>query len=134
MLMNFKNCAEDEECPIPDDVRESMLTFHTALLGHCGKCSETASRLQHKHLYGCFMKASLPGVHIEEEEQEEEVDNSVRGRLLRLLERVKKFREKRVEEEPEPQEDTKPSELVQIPHTCQYSYLQFLADTFVWIK
>lgn len=57
------------------------------------------------------MKASRPGVHIEEEEQEEEVDNSVRGRLLRLLERVKKFREKRVEEEPEPQEDTKPSEL-----------------------
>lgn len=39
MLMNFKNCTEDEECPIPDDVRESMLTFHTALLGHCGKCS-----------------------------------------------------------------------------------------------
>lgn len=36
MLMNFKNCAEDEECPVPDEVRESMLTFHTALLGHCG--------------------------------------------------------------------------------------------------
>lgn len=34
--MNFKNCAEDEECPVPDEVRESMLTFHTALLGHCG--------------------------------------------------------------------------------------------------
>lgn len=36
MLMNFKNCSEDEECPVPDEVRESMLTFHTALLGHCG--------------------------------------------------------------------------------------------------
>lgn len=43
MLMNFKNCAEDEECPIPDDVRESMLTFHTALLGHCGKSLSTVS-------------------------------------------------------------------------------------------
>lgn len=81
---------------------------------------------------GCFMKASLPGVHIEEEEQEEEVDNSVRGRLLRLLERVKKFREKKVEEEPEPQEDTKPSELFIL---CRFhTPLQSLTDTFVWIK
>lgn len=53
-----------------------------------------------------------PGVHIEEEEQEEEVDNSLRGRLLRLLEKVKKFREKKVEVEPEPQEDKKPSQLL----------------------
>lgn len=51
------------------------------------------------------------GVHIEEEEQEEEVDNTLRGRLLRMLEKVKKFREKKVEVEPEPQEDKKPSEL-----------------------
>lgn len=48
-------------------------------------------------------------MHIEEEEQEEEVDNSLRGRLVRLLEKVKKFREKKVEVEPEPQEDKKPS-------------------------
>lgn len=38
------------------------------------------------------------------------MDNSVRGRLLRLLVKVKKFREKKVETEPEPQEDKKPSE------------------------
>lgn len=37
MLMNFKNCAEDEDCPIPDEVRESMIMFHSALLAHCGK-------------------------------------------------------------------------------------------------
>lgn len=37
MLMNFKNCAEDEDCPIPDEVRESILIFHNALLTHCGK-------------------------------------------------------------------------------------------------
>lgn len=37
MLMNFKNCAEDEECPVPDEVRESMLAFHNALLAHCGQ-------------------------------------------------------------------------------------------------
>lgn len=58
----------------------------------------------------CFFIS--PGVHIEEEEQEEEVDNSLRGRLLRLLEKVKKFREKKVEVEPEPQEDKKPSQLL----------------------
>lgn len=40
------------------------------------------------------------------------MDNSVRGRLLRLLEKVKKFREKKVEVESEPQEDKKPSKLL----------------------
>lgn len=39
------------------------------------------------------------------------MDNSLRGRLLRMLEKVKTFREKKVEVEPEPQEDKKPSEL-----------------------
>lgn len=46
------------------------------------------------------------------------MDNSVRGRLLRLLERVKKIREKKVEVEPEPQEDKKPSE----PFICRTSH------------
>ncbi|MEQ2233165.1 Ryanodine receptor 1, partial [Ilyodon furcidens] len=104
MLMNFKNCPDDEECPVPDGVRESLLAFHNALLAHCG-------------------------VHIEEEEQEEEVDNSLRGRLCRLLERVKKFREKNVEVELEPQEDKKPSTLQElISHTmihwAQESFIQ----------
>lgn len=39
------------------------------------------------------------------------MDNSLRGRLVRLLEKVKKFREKKVEVELEPQEDKKPSEV-----------------------
>lgn len=43
MLMNFKNCAEDEECPIPDGVRESMLIFHNALLAHCGEAAFVSS-------------------------------------------------------------------------------------------
>ena len=60
--------------------------------------------------YNTFFKTSLSGVHIEEEGQEEEVDYSLRGRLLRLLVKVKKFHEKKVELEPEPQEDKKPSE------------------------
>ena len=40
------------------------------------------------------------------------MDSSVRGRLLRLLERVRKFREKKVEVEvePEAEEEKKPGE------------------------
>lgn len=45
MLMNFKNCAEDEECPVPDEVREALLMFHNALLAHCGQSSSTLSSL-----------------------------------------------------------------------------------------
>lgn len=45
MLMNFKNCNEDEECPVPDEVREAMLAFHNALLAHCGQFSSTFSSL-----------------------------------------------------------------------------------------
>lgn len=64
-----------------------------------------------------FMCGFMSGVHIEEEEEGEVVDYSVRGRLLRLLERVKKIRQKKVEEEPEPEEDKKPSEPPQMFHT-----------------
>ena len=38
------------------------------------------------------------------------MDSSVRGRLLRLLERVRKFREKKVEVEAEAEEEKKPGE------------------------
>lgn len=46
MLMNFKNCAEDEECAVPDEVRDSMLAFHNALLAHCGRLARHLLRLQ----------------------------------------------------------------------------------------
>lgn len=58
-----------------------------------------------------YSKTFFSGVHIEEEEEEEKVDNSVRGRLRRLLEKVKNLRNKKVEVDPEPQEDKKPSKL-----------------------
>ncbi|XP_073771088.1 ryanodine receptor 1 isoform X3 [Danio rerio] len=95
MLMNFKNCPEEEDCPVPEDVRNGLLTFHHDLLAHCG-------------------------VHIEEEEQEEEVDTSLSGRLRRLVEKVKSLR-KKPEAEPEPEEDKKPSTLQElISHTMIY--------------
>lgn len=36
MLMSFKNCIDDDESPVPDEVRESLLSFHNGLLVHCG--------------------------------------------------------------------------------------------------
>ncbi|XP_051763722.1 ryanodine receptor 1 [Ctenopharyngodon idella] len=104
MLMNFKNCPDEEDCcPVPEDVRNDLLTFHHDLLAHCG-------------------------VHIEEEEQEEAVDTSLRGRLLRLVQKVKSLR-KKPEAEPEPEEDKKPSTLQElISHTmihwAQESFIQ----------
>ncbi|KAG9348369.1 hypothetical protein JZ751_002104, partial [Albula glossodonta] len=104
MLTNFKHGPEEEECPVPDDVRDSLQEFHNALLAHCG-------------------------VHIEEEEEEEEVDTSLRGRLLSLVDKVKNFRKKDEEEEPEPEEEPKPSTLQElISHTmihwAQESFIQ----------
>ncbi|KAG7271671.1 hypothetical protein CRUP_022288, partial [Coryphaenoides rupestris] len=104
MLMNFKNCADEQDCPVPEDVRDTLLVFHRDLLVHCG-------------------------VHIDEEEQGEEVDNSVRGRLLRLMEKVKKFREKKVEAEPEAEEEKKPGTLQELVshtmiHWAQESFIQ----------
>uniref|UniRef100_A0A8C1G5K8 Ryanodine receptor 1a (skeletal) n=1 Tax=Cyprinus carpio TaxID=7962 RepID=A0A8C1G5K8_CYPCA len=103
MLMSFKNSPEEEVCPVPEEVRNDLLTFHQDLLAHCG-------------------------VHIEEEEQEEELDSSLRGRLLRLVEKVKSLR-KKPEAEPEPEEDKKPSTLQElISHTmihwAQESFIQ----------
>lgn len=46
------------------------------------------------------------------------MDNSLRGRLLRLLEKVKKVRDKKVEVDPEPQEDKKPSETLIVYMSC----------------
>lgn len=108
--MNFKNCADDEDCPVPDEVRESMSIFHRAVLAHCGQFQPTTpNAFCYESVHHGLSKFCTSGVHIEEEEQGEEVDNSLRGRLFRLCEKVKRIREKKEEKEPEPQEDKKPS-------------------------
>ncbi|XP_076875611.1 ryanodine receptor 1 isoform X2 [Brachyhypopomus gauderio] len=104
MLMNFKICPELGTCPVPMKFRCELQTFHNDLLAHCG-------------------------VHIEEEEEEEEVDSSLRGRFLRLLEKVKNLRKKNQEAESEPQEKMMPSTLQElISHTtihwAQESFIQ----------
>uniref|UniRef100_A0A8C1G5L1 Ryanodine receptor 1a (skeletal) n=1 Tax=Cyprinus carpio TaxID=7962 RepID=A0A8C1G5L1_CYPCA len=35
MLMSFKNSPEEEVCPVPEEVRNDLLTFHQDLLAHC---------------------------------------------------------------------------------------------------
>lgn len=36
LLTNFKHNVEDEECPVPYDVRDTLTEFHNDLLLHCG--------------------------------------------------------------------------------------------------
>lgn len=36
MLTNFKH-LEDEDSPVPEDVRETLAEFHNDLLLHCGE-------------------------------------------------------------------------------------------------
>uniref|UniRef100_A0A4W5KWH3 Ryanodine receptor junctional solenoid domain-containing protein n=1 Tax=Hucho hucho TaxID=62062 RepID=A0A4W5KWH3_9TELE len=85
LLTNFKHGPEEEECPVPEETRDTLTDFHTDILIHCG-------------------------VHIEAEEEEEEVDTSLRGRLGRLMGKVNNLRKKKeVVEEPEEEEEVKPS-------------------------
>lgn len=49
------------------------------------------------------------GIHIEEEAEEEEVDTSLGGRLLSLVDKIKNLRKKKEEEQPEVEEEAKPS-------------------------
>lgn len=52
---------------------------------------------------------SCAGIHIEEEAEEEEVDTSLRGRLVSLVDKIRSLRKKDEEEKPEVEEEPKPS-------------------------
>lgn len=52
---------------------------------------------------------SRAGIHIEEEAEEEEVDTSLRGRLVSLVDKIRSLRKKDEEEKPEVEEEPKPS-------------------------
>ncbi|XP_031429541.1 ryanodine receptor 1b isoform X8 [Clupea harengus] len=104
LLTNFKHGPEQEDCPVPDDVRETLQEFHNDLLAHCG-------------------------VHIEEEEEEEEVDASLSGRILSLLDKVKSLRKKNeVEEEAEPEEEPKPSTLQEL---ISHTMIHWVQESFI---
>uniref|UniRef100_A0A8C3HTL4 Ryanodine receptor 1 n=1 Tax=Chrysemys picta bellii TaxID=8478 RepID=A0A8C3HTL4_CHRPI len=87
MLLHFKQGADEEECPVPEDIRDELLDFHTDLLSHCG-------------------------IEAEGGEEEEEEDTSLRHRLRTLVQKVLSFRKKKKEQEEElpPEEEPAPSE------------------------
>uniref|UniRef100_A0A8D0AYX8 Ryanodine receptor 1 n=1 Tax=Sander lucioperca TaxID=283035 RepID=A0A8D0AYX8_SANLU len=93
LLTNFKHSSEEELSPVPEAVRDSLVEFHTDLLLHCG-------------------------IHIEEEAEEEEVDSSLRGRLISLVDKIKSLRKK--------EEEEKPEELIShtMIHWAQESFIQ----------
>lgn len=37
MLLQFKNGADEEDCPLPEEIRQDLINFHQDLLAHCGK-------------------------------------------------------------------------------------------------
>lgn len=37
LLTNFKHNPEEEDCPVPEEVRDTLAEFHIELLHHCGK-------------------------------------------------------------------------------------------------
>lgn len=37
MLLQYKAGADEEECPVPEDIRDELLDFHNDLLAHCGQ-------------------------------------------------------------------------------------------------
>lgn len=119
LLTNFKHSLEDEECPVPDDVRDTLKEFHNDLLLHCGE--EVSFYGRCKLIYAQYLALILDncslhvGIHIEEEAVEEEVDTSLRGRLLSLVEKIKSIRGKKSEEKPEVEEEIKPSKISKAP-------------------
>ncbi|CAM5172876.1 unnamed protein product [Eretmochelys imbricata] len=105
MLLHFKHEADEEECLVPEDIRDELLDFHTDLLSHCG-------------------------IEAEGGEEEEEEDLSLRRRLRTLVEKVLSFRKKKeLEEELPPEEEPAPSTLQELishtmVHWAQESFIQ----------
>ncbi|XP_038195251.1 ryanodine receptor 1 isoform X1 [Arvicola amphibius] len=94
MLLQFKNGADEEDCPLPEEVRQDLINFHQDLLAHCG-------------------------IQLEGEEEEPEEETTLGSRLMSLLEKVRlvKKKEEKPEEEPAAEEH-KPQSLQElVSHT-----------------
>uniref|UniRef100_A0A8V0YA01 Ryanodine receptor 1 n=1 Tax=Gallus gallus TaxID=9031 RepID=A0A8V0YA01_CHICK len=105
MLLQYKGGADEEECPVPQHIRDQLLQFHSDLLAHCG-------------------------IELQGEEEEEEEDASLRQRLLALVQRVVGRRQKEEDEEeaapPEPPVPRTLQELISqtMVHWAQESFIQ----------
>ncbi|KAK2510405.1 hypothetical protein Q9233_017776 [Columba guinea] len=86
MLLQYKGGADEEDCPVPEDIRDELLDFHNDLLAHCG-------------------------IELVTEEEEEEEEASLRQRLLGLVQKVLGLRgPPPAPEETPPEEPPAPSE------------------------
>ncbi|CAL8286331.1 unnamed protein product [Lota lota] len=83
MLLNF---STGEDCPCPEEIQEELYDFHNELRLHCG---------------------------IPMEEEEEELDTSIKGRLLALVQKIKGQQQK-AEKEPAETQETAPSNLKEL--------------------
>ncbi|XP_042194266.1 ryanodine receptor 3 isoform X3 [Callorhinchus milii] len=84
MLLNFRN---DDDSTCPDEMREELYDLHDDLLTHCGIPSE--------------------------EEEEEEKDESVMGKLLYLVHKIK-GKPKKMDEQPTEEEEKAPTNLMEL--------------------
>ncbi|XP_021095480.1 ryanodine receptor 1 isoform X6 [Heterocephalus glaber] len=90
MLLQFKDSADEEDCPLPEDIQQDLQDFHQDLLAHCG-------------------------IQLEGEEEEPEEETTLGSRLMSLLEKVRLVKKK--EEKPEeelPAEEPKPQSLQEL--------------------
>uniref|UniRef100_H0VTW5 Ryanodine receptor 1 n=1 Tax=Cavia porcellus TaxID=10141 RepID=H0VTW5_CAVPO len=90
MLLQFKDGADEEDCPLPEEIRADLQDFHQDLLAHCG-------------------------IQLEGEEEEPEEETTLGSRLMSLLEKVRLVKKK--EEKPEeetPAEEPKPRSLQEL--------------------
>nr|XP_046269039.1 ryanodine receptor 3-like [Scatophagus argus] len=92
MLLNF---SMGEDCPCPTDIQEELYDFHSQLQLHCG---------------------------IPMEEDEDEQDTSIRGRLLMLVNKIKGQSHKA--EEPTEKEQAAPSNLKELISQTMVSWAQ----------
>ncbi|XP_063178448.1 ryanodine receptor 1-like, partial [Chroicocephalus ridibundus] len=104
MLLQYKAGAEEEECPVPEDIRDELLDFHNDLLAHCG-------------------------IELAGEEEEEAEETTLRQRLLGLVQKVVGLRGTAAQEEPPPEEPPVPSTLQELisqtmVHWAQESFIQ----------
>ncbi|KAK6307192.1 hypothetical protein J4Q44_G00223400 [Coregonus suidteri] len=93
MLLNF---STGEDCPCPEDIQEELYDFHNELRLHCG---------------------------IPMEEDDEEQDTSIKGRLLALVYKIK-GQPLKTEEEPTEQEQQAPSNLKELISQTMVSWAQ----------
>eukprot|EP00063_Salmo_salar_P056129 XP_014030964.1 PREDICTED: ryanodine receptor 3-like isoform X6 [Salmo salar] len=93
MLLNF---STGEDCPCPEDIQEELYAFHNELRLHCG---------------------------IPMEEEDEEQDRSIKGRLLALVYKIK-GQPLKTEEEPTEQEQQAPSNLKELISQTMVSWAQ----------